>query len=109
MEYIVSFSHYKFFIQTNFILHYHLDGNISNLEDKKNENKDSVEPGVTNEDAETLEKPSDKFEISKTPLKKRKRASWQRGLLKKKKRRILNNHSQVSRINASKLPINLCC
>lgn len=55
-----------------------------------------METGVINEDVEALEKPSDKFEGIKTPLKKRKKASWQRGLLKKKKRRLLSSHSQVS-------------
>lgn len=73
-----------------------LDGNISNIDDTNIENKYSKETEMVDEEADTLEK----FETIKTPLKKRKRTSWQRGLLKKKKRRILNNnHSQVSRLN----------
>lgn len=46
---------------------------------------------MQNEQLEQHDTPIDKVDNGKTPMKKRKRASWQRGLLKKKKRRNLSN------------------
>lgn len=75
-----------------------VDGNIANIDDISRNTEDNPGTSMMDAEAEPSEKPSDKLEVNgKTPIKKRKRTSWQRGLLKKKKRRILNNsHIQVS-------------